>query len=684
MNKERLTKAVIACKGGDLNAFNIVYSEAKDSLYIFAKSIANRKGLDASQADDIFQEAFMAIFKSIGNIKDPDAFITWSKVIMRNVANKKYAGVTTEFTVSTDEAYEMFEQIPDDEDFVNESISSELEKSFILQALDSIAAHYREVITCFYCDEMSIIDIASVLNIPEGTVKSRLHNARIAFRKEIEKLEVKQGVKVHALAPLMLMNMKNYTATIAGLSPQLDAKVLEVILKGISTAVKESIRVAEATTKVAEANANSANNVVNSAYESNHAVAVKESVNSVIKKGAAAKVAATAAHSLSTKVIAGVLAASLTIGGGYGIHKAVSKGIDYVVNKDVATIYEKVLAENSMENEYRGVDDYDDPYSLYAQYNSDGEEIWKQTALCDITGDNEPELFYGRHIYTIDGGQAVDLVGNEYDSDYQNMIGCEGLCAVSDSRIGTIGAIVYESKAHNALYRISYDALDIDYITITKLEVIDGSIYVTNQIDVEYYGDDEKEFYAYRVGEISQEEFNKEYKALSSDFGRVINYSISSLEDISFSQYLEPIAEMGFGIEFSELKETETLAMSYEEMLDYLRSISGTETSVSDENKELISSIDGWWGIPNSGVESFTITPDGAVVFHGSIENPSEAYASWEITGANEITITFNDNEAKPFTLKWNKSSDTLYTSEYDITYSRLEGSYDPTGGRYD
>lgn len=54
------------------------------------------------------------------------------------------------------------------------------------RAVDRLGEAEREVVVPFYLDEMSLTDVGGVLDVPEGTVKSRLHRARRQLRELLE------------------------------------------------------------------------------------------------------------------------------------------------------------------------------------------------------------------------------------------------------------------------------------------------------------------------------------------------------------------------------------------------------------------------------------------------------------------------------------------------------------------
>ena len=86
MNKEILTRAVIDYKDGNADSLAIIFREVYEKLFIYAKYIKKRE----DEAEDLLQNTFVEIIRSIGNLKNPEAFLTWSKRIMWHLAQRDY------------------------------------------------------------------------------------------------------------------------------------------------------------------------------------------------------------------------------------------------------------------------------------------------------------------------------------------------------------------------------------------------------------------------------------------------------------------------------------------------------------------------------------------------------------------------------------------------------------------
>ncbi len=149
---------------GDKEAFSRVIVENKEAMYKTAIIILRNE----DDAYDALQNALIKMYKNIGKLENKEAFKAWSRKIIINCCydlinkNKKVVNITTRL----EENYEdTIEDIYDCED------------TFV-QILEQIKPELRLTATLYYYDDLSIKEIAKVLQIPEGTVKSRLAVAR--------------------------------------------------------------------------------------------------------------------------------------------------------------------------------------------------------------------------------------------------------------------------------------------------------------------------------------------------------------------------------------------------------------------------------------------------------------------------------------------------------------------------
>jgi RNA polymerase sigma factor (sigma-70 family) len=173
------------CKKKDNKAYEILYKKYYRVLY----SIALRYARTSFEAEDILQDSFLKIFKSISSYQIEGSFEGWLKRIVQNTAINSYKS-NLKFNNNihiTDEGHDVM-----DDNFT--AIFETFETKDVLKLLNNLPDGYRMIIN-FYCiDGYTHKEIAEMLNISTGTSKSQLFKAKEYLKKVIEKqLLVKQS-----------------------------------------------------------------------------------------------------------------------------------------------------------------------------------------------------------------------------------------------------------------------------------------------------------------------------------------------------------------------------------------------------------------------------------------------------------------------------------------------------------
>lgn len=163
--------AIEKCKKGEREAFRfLVESYQRQAVAHAAAILGNRE-----DAQDAAQEAFIDAFRAIGRFDKSRRFYPWFYVLLRNRCYK----MTAKRRESAD--IEEFEIIAP-----HRGLSGE-EHIALEKALRALAGEDREIITLKYLDGLSYEEIAERLEIPRGTVMSRLFYARKQMHAELEK-----------------------------------------------------------------------------------------------------------------------------------------------------------------------------------------------------------------------------------------------------------------------------------------------------------------------------------------------------------------------------------------------------------------------------------------------------------------------------------------------------------------
>jgi len=172
---------------GDIDAFNRLIIEYQDLLYNHAYGLLG----DRQMAEDVTQDGFIRAFQRINQFRG-GSFRAW---LLRIVTNACY-DATRRFqrhpTVSLFPENESGEEIesPAWEADSGPSVEALVERNAVTaqvyRALDELPAAYRSVVTLVDLQGLDYVEVAHILKIPLGTVKSRLARARLRLRQMLE------------------------------------------------------------------------------------------------------------------------------------------------------------------------------------------------------------------------------------------------------------------------------------------------------------------------------------------------------------------------------------------------------------------------------------------------------------------------------------------------------------------
>ena len=181
---ERATeRALIArCKNREIGAFDELYSRFEKRVFNCAYHICG----NYHDASDIAQEAFLRVFNSIQTFRGEANFLTWIYRIVTNVFLDERKKAKAHRQTSLDEYIELGEssvarQIEDDGPLPLDVVQANERAEIVHKAINSLPDYQRVIVTLYHMESLSYDEIAEVLQLPIGTVKSRLNRARLAL-----------------------------------------------------------------------------------------------------------------------------------------------------------------------------------------------------------------------------------------------------------------------------------------------------------------------------------------------------------------------------------------------------------------------------------------------------------------------------------------------------------------------
>lgn len=173
---------------GDQNAYADIVSLYQHKLYqICFRMLGNKE-----EAEDIAQEAFVRAYINLHSYDQKRKFSTWIYRIATNLCidriRKKKPDYYLDAEVPGTDGLDMYSQIAADEKLPEEVVEQMELQERIQYEISRLPDKYRSVIVLKYIEELSLQDISDILDMPLGTVKTRIHRGREALRKQLNNL----------------------------------------------------------------------------------------------------------------------------------------------------------------------------------------------------------------------------------------------------------------------------------------------------------------------------------------------------------------------------------------------------------------------------------------------------------------------------------------------------------------
>ena len=179
--------------GGDADAFEHIVKKYEKKVY----NLALRYLKNRDDALDLSQEVFIQVYNNLAQFRGDSQFSTW---IYRVTYNKcvdmlrKTQKLRRNVVMSTDD--ENFFETRDRRASIEENYEGRETLVTVMKIIDTLPSEQRDVVVLRYIKDLSYSQIADVLEIAEGTVKSRLNRARLKIKEQLKE----SGTNVNALS----------------------------------------------------------------------------------------------------------------------------------------------------------------------------------------------------------------------------------------------------------------------------------------------------------------------------------------------------------------------------------------------------------------------------------------------------------------------------------------------------
>ena len=199
---ESLSEAVRAAKNGDKAGFSYIYeSTYREKYYIALKYVKNE-----ADAEDVLADAYVKAWERIDSLADADKVSAWlGQIVARTALDALKKKKPLLFTTEEEERGVILE-IEDDHLEVQPEVSltTKERQAIIREMIDTLSDEQRLCVLMRYFEEMTVAEIAQILECPEGTVMSRLSYARKKLKDKAEALQ-KEGYSFYCVAPVSLL-----------------------------------------------------------------------------------------------------------------------------------------------------------------------------------------------------------------------------------------------------------------------------------------------------------------------------------------------------------------------------------------------------------------------------------------------------------------------------------------------
>jgi RNA polymerase sigma-70 factor (ECF subfamily) len=176
------SQLIISLQNGNLEALGVLYDRHRGLVFRTALAITG----DAEAAADLLQEVFLRLHRFVSHVDTDRPLEPW---LYRMTTNLSYTWVKRH--------NRLLRPLEDVADWITGSrrdipaVRTEINESWrqVQQAMSSLPLSHRGVVVLYYIDDLPIQEIAEILDIPVGTVKSRLHYSRQALKKSLDLLQ---------------------------------------------------------------------------------------------------------------------------------------------------------------------------------------------------------------------------------------------------------------------------------------------------------------------------------------------------------------------------------------------------------------------------------------------------------------------------------------------------------------
>jgi RNA polymerase sigma factor (sigma-70 family) len=228
--KTEVTALIKRAMDGDDSVWGEVYEKTHRYVYFIArKTLRNEQ-----DAEDITHDVYIQIIRSIKELYSADSFYGW---LRRIIFSKCTDLMKKKKPVLAEDAEVVETSIEVDEAFLPDMVLDSAEtRRMVMELIDALPDAQRQSVLFYYYDEMTIDQIAALMECSAGTLKSRLNYARAKIKAGVEEHE-RKGIKLYGVAALPVLAILLREQAMAMEIPSALGASLAPILSGTPSAI---------------------------------------------------------------------------------------------------------------------------------------------------------------------------------------------------------------------------------------------------------------------------------------------------------------------------------------------------------------------------------------------------------------------------------------------------------------
>jgi RNA polymerase sigma-70 factor (ECF subfamily) len=171
-------------QNGDLYAFDLIVNRYKNQLLNFVYRFLG----NAEEAEDLVQETFLRVYRNRKAYQKVAKFSTWIYTIAGNLAKTELRKRKRRkfFSISDLGYNEKDYDISDEAYNPEKDVDGRMKEEIIHKEIDELSPKFREVILLRDVQQLSYEEISQIVNIPLGTVKSRVNRGRLKLQEKLK------------------------------------------------------------------------------------------------------------------------------------------------------------------------------------------------------------------------------------------------------------------------------------------------------------------------------------------------------------------------------------------------------------------------------------------------------------------------------------------------------------------